>query len=60
MKPWYTSKTVWAGILEILAAIGLVVADFLQAGDFTAPAFVLLGVGVLTIVMRFLTNAPIG
>ena len=58
-KKWYQSKTVWIGILEVLSAVGLLVADFLTTGDFTAPAFVLLGVGVITIVMRFLTEQPV-
>ena len=58
-KPWYESKTVWAGILEILIAVCLLVADFLTVKNFTAPAFVLLGVGVLTIVLRFVTDTPI-
>ena len=58
-KPWYQSKTIWVGIIQVLCAIGLLVADFLQVGDFTAPAFVLLAVGILTIVLRFLTEQPI-
>jgi hypothetical protein len=59
-KAWYESKTIWVGILEIvIGALGLV-ATFLQAGDYTPAAFVLLAVGVLTIVLRFLTSQPIG
>jgi hypothetical protein len=60
MKKWYESRTIWIGIIQVLCAVGLLVADFLQVGNFTAPAFVLLLVGVLTIVMRFLTEQPIG
>ena len=59
-KKWYQSRTVWAGILQILIAIGGLVADFLQAGDFTAPAITLLVTGVLMIVLRFVTDTPIG
>jgi len=59
MTPWYKDKTVIIGILEILAAVGLLVADFLQVGDFTAPAFVLLATGIIMIVLRFYTNTPI-
>ena len=58
-KRWFESKTVWVGILEILIAVGLVVADFLTVENFTAPAFVLLAVGILTIVLRFVTDTPI-
>jgi len=59
MKDWYKSKTIWIGILEILSAIGLAVADFLQVGDFTAPAIVLLFTGVLMIGLRFLTDTKV-
>ena len=58
-KPWYESKTIWIGIIEIAVAVGLAVADFLQVGDFTAPAFVLLATGLLMIVLRFLTDTQI-
>lgn len=60
VKKWYQSKTIWVGILQVAAAVGLAVADFLQVGDFTAPAYVLLFVGVVTIGLRFLTDQPIG
>jgi len=60
MKKWYESRTIWIGIIQVLCAVGLIVADFLQVGNFTAPAFVLLLVGILTIVMRFLTEQPVG
>ena len=58
-KRWYESKTVWTGILEILIAVGLLVATFLTEGNFSAPAFVLLAVGILTIVQRIFTDTPI-
>ena len=59
-KAWYASKTIWVGILEIvIGALGLA-ATFLQAGDYTPAAFALLAVGVLTVVLRFLTSQPIG
>ena len=59
MKDWWKSKTIWIGILEILSAVGLAVADFLQVGDFTAPAIVLFFTGVLMIVLRFLTDTKV-
>ena len=58
-KRWYESKTVWVGILQIIIAVCLAVADFVTVGDFTAPAFIFLAVGILTIVLRFLTDTPI-
>ena len=58
-KAWYASKTVWAGIIEVLiGALGLV-ATFLAAGNYTPEAIVLLVVGVLTIVLRLITSQPI-
>ena len=58
-KLWYESKTVWAGILEILIAVCLLVADFLTVENFTLPAFALLAAGIFTIVLRFVTDTPI-
>lgn len=58
-KRWYLSRTVWAGILEIvIGALGLL-ATWLQQGDFSLPAVILLVVGVLTIILRKLTTQPI-
>ena len=58
-KDWWKSKTLWVGVLQILCSIGLNVADFLEAGNFTGPAIALFVTGVLTIVLRFLTNEPL-
>lgn len=58
-KKWYTSKTYYIGALEILIGIGGLVATFLEAGDFAAPAIVCLVTGVLTIVLRKLTKEPV-
>ena len=58
-KKWYLSKTVWAGILEILIAVGLALASFLDVGDFTTPAVIMFVVGVVTIILRFLTEQPL-
>ena len=51
-KNFWESKIFWVGILSTLIAIGNLVAEFLQAGSFSADSFVLLFVGVLTIVLR--------
>lgn len=51
-KNFWESKIFWIGILSSLIAIGNLVAEFLQVGVFSADSFVLLFVGVLTIVLR--------
>jgi len=51
-KNFWESKIFWVGILSTLIAIGNLVAEFLQAGSFSADSFVLLFVGILTIVLR--------
>lgn len=58
-KKFYISKTVIVGTIEILIGVLMIVADFLKAGEFTAPAIVLLVVGALQIWLRFLTKAPL-
>lgn len=58
-KPWYQSKTVWLGIIEALIGSLGILATFLSEGDYTASSIVLLVVGVLTIVMRKLTEEPL-
>ena len=52
MKQWYISKTVWFGIIQTLIGVGLLLADFFGAGNFTAQAVTLLIVGALTVVLR--------
>ena len=59
MKQWYESKTIWVGIMEIGIALGGLVATFLDAGDYTYPALVLLFVGILKVLLRFVTEQPI-
>lgn len=58
-KPWYTSKTVWANVIVVVVAI----LAYLGAQPNLLPAefapWVLAGVGVLNIVLRFLTGAPL-
>ena len=58
-KRWYLSKTIWVGIIEIVIAILGLFATFYGAGDFTLPAWVLFGAGVLKIILRYLTNSAI-
>ena len=59
IKRFWLSKTFWAGVIEILIGVLGIVANFLQVGDFTAPAIVALVAGALTIVLRFVTVEPI-
>jgi len=58
-KNWWESKTIWIGILQIACSIGFSLADFLNAGDFTGAAIALFITGIVSIVLRFLTNEPL-
>lgn len=58
-KKWYLSKTIQVGILQILIGAGGLLATFFQAGTYTAESITLLIVGVLTIVLRFVTDSPV-
>jgi hypothetical protein len=58
-KAWYQSKTIWAGIIEVVIGVLGLLATFLAAGQFTAPAVTILIAGVLTIVLRKLTDTAI-
>ena len=59
-KPWYQSKTLAIGALEFIIGAGLLVSDFLSAAQFTPAGFVLLGVGIATVILRLVTSQPIG
>lgn len=59
MKLWFQSKTVWIGIIEIAIGVLGLVADFLGKGDYSPSGYVLLATGVLTVVLRFLTEEPV-
>ena len=54
MKDWWKSKTIWLGILMIVAAI-LEYIGGLPAGTTAIQAVS----GVLTIIVRFLTNTAV-
>jgi len=58
-KLWWKSKVMWVGLIEVLIGVLGLVAPFLGGKIYTPEAFVLLGVGVLTIVLRKLTDTPI-
>lgn len=59
MKLWYQSKTFWIGAIEIAIGVLGLVATFLEAGNYTPEAFVLLTTGVLTVILRFMTKEPL-
>ena len=58
-KLWYESKTMWTGIIEILIGILGLVATFLRIGIYTPEVYVLLVVGILTVLLRKFTDTPI-
>lgn len=61
MKPWYKSKTVWVGILEILAGIGDVLVSWLNGQTDVPPlvGYTLLVSGLAKVLLRTLTKEPI-
>lgn len=60
MKSWFTSKTVWLGILQTLIGALALVADFITKGAFEPQDFVLLFSGVLMVVIRiWFTNTTL-
>ena len=59
-KKWYQSKLIWLGIIQTLIGILGLVADFLNASNFTSADFVVLVSGALTVVLRYwFTDTPI-
>jgi hypothetical protein len=59
-KKWYLSKTVWVGTVEIVIAVLLLLAgDQLIAENPKVVAVIGTIVGILTIVLRKLTNQPL-
>jgi uncharacterized membrane protein len=57
-KKWFQSKTFWVGVLEVVIGMLGLVAQFLEGGNFAVPGIVALVAGILTIVMRRLTDTP--
>jgi hypothetical protein len=57
-KPWWKSRTIWLGFLEL--GIGLL--DVLADSDFTGESTdgaLLTAAGTLTLLLRYLTHQPI-
>ena len=59
-KVWYQSKLFWLGVIQTLIAILGLVADWLNAGNYTEPSVIMLVSGCLTIVLRiWFTDSPV-
>jgi len=58
-KVWWKSKTIWLGIIEVLLGVLGAVATFLQLGVYTPEAYVILTIGIVTIILRKVTEVPI-
>lgn len=59
MKKYYQSKTFWVGVLQILSAVLLFLAEFVGRGDFSTVAVILFVNGLVMIGLRFLTDSGI-
>ena len=51
-KPWYVSSFVWLGVIETIIGGLELVAAYLDNGDFTPTALVLLIAGIFTVARR--------
>ncbi len=52
-KKWYESKTIWVGILEVIAGVASALAGQIQLG---APLTI---VGILKIVLRIVSDKAV-
>ena len=59
VKPWYRSKTLWAGILIALAGAGDALSGS-QVLDSTTADLVVTAIGIIKIILRKITSQPIG
>lgn len=57
MKKWYTSKTIWIGVLQILSALILIFVDLFPDSKYIST--VMLADGVIMVVLRWVTDRPI-
>lgn len=55
-KSWYFSRTIWVNVLTVAVSIGTQFADVVPP---TVAAKLLGFVGVLNIVLRFITTQPV-
>jgi len=56
VKNWYTSKTIWIGVLQVLIGIGGLLASFFGTGVYSAEAVTLLITGSLMVILRLMTT----
>lgn len=49
---WYQSKLVWLNIVNTLIGAGALLAEYLNKGDYSPAAVVLLVTGILGVVLR--------
>ncbi len=59
-KPWYTSKTLWANILAGIATLSVAFGFDLGLTPETQVTIIGGFMAVLNIVLRLVTNQPIG
>jgi hypothetical protein len=62
MKPWYKSKIVWAGMIQVSLSLLTIVKDWWEANhdkELDLLAWLVLATGILTLVSRWLTDEPI-
>jgi len=59
-KEFWKSKLFWLGIIQTLIAVLGLIADWLEAGNYTEPSVIMLVSGILTIVLRiWFTDSPV-
>jgi hypothetical protein len=57
-KPWWRSRTVWLGLLELAVGLLDVTAES-GLTDESADGALLAAAGILTVLFRYLTDRPI-
>jgi hypothetical protein len=57
-KPWWRSRTVWLGLLELAIGLCDLLADSGLTGG-SADGALLAAAGALTVLFRYLTDQPI-
>lgn len=53
MKKWYKSKTLWVGILQVVAGVAVALSEKVATGSAITVS------GVLMIILRVITKEPI-
>ena len=51
-KPWYQSTLVWTGVIEAIIGALELVAKYLESGDFSSVALIMLIAGIFTVFRR--------